>query len=141
MATRTPRRPFTGMWCSYRTSARSISASCTSPAIRAGSLWCASSWAVRRAAKWSRRKGRPTVGAGLRVPPRMRFLLAAILLLCGCGLRPAERLEVLFGAASDDLHAGELAKAQLAAEHGVTVAASRRDLVYQWKFRLLRCEV
>ena len=71
----------------------------------------------------------------------MRFLLAAILLLCGCGLRPAERLEVLFGAASDDLHAGELAKAQLAAEHGITVAASRRDLVYQWKFRLLRCEV
>src|ERR1035438_9120991 len=71
----------------------------------------------------------------------MRFLLAAILLLCGCGLRPAERIDVLFGAASDDLHAGELAKAQLAAEHGISVAAARRDLVNQWKFRLLRCEI
>jgi CHAT domain-containing protein len=71
----------------------------------------------------------------------MRFLLAATLLLCGCWLRPAERLDVLFAAASDDLHAGELAKAQLAAEHGISVATSRHDLVYQWKFRLLRCEV
>ena len=71
----------------------------------------------------------------------MRFLLAAILLLCGCGLRPAERLDALFDAATDDLHAGELAKAELAAEHGITVAASRHDLVDQWKFRLLRCEV
>ena len=50
----------------------------------------------------------------------MRILLAAIVLLCGCGLRPAERLDVLFDAASDDLHAGELAKAQLAAEHGIS---------------------
>ena len=48
---------------------------------------------------------------------------------------------MLFDAASDDLHAGELAKAQLAAEHGIAVAASRHDLVYQWKFRLLRCEI
>jgi CHAT domain-containing protein/tetratricopeptide (TPR) repeat protein len=71
----------------------------------------------------------------------MRFLPAAILLLCGCGPRPAERLDVLFGAASDDLHAGEPAKAQLAAEHGIEMAASRGDRVYQWKFRLLRCEI
>ena len=71
----------------------------------------------------------------------MRFLMAAVLLLCGCSLRPEERLDVLFDAASDDLHAGELAKAQLAAEHGIAVAGSRRDPVYQWKFRLLRCEI
>src|ERR1035438_9594484 len=71
----------------------------------------------------------------------MRVLLAAILLLCGCGLKPTERLDVLFGAASDDLHAGELAKAQLGAEHGAAVASSRHDMVYQWKFRLLRCEI
>src|ERR1035441_6529675 len=92
------------------------------------------------AAKWSRRKGKAAVGAG---PPSraMRFLLAAILFLYGCGLTRVERLDALFDASSDDLHAGELAKAQLAAEHGITVAASRRDLVYQWKFRLLRCEV
>ncbi|MCX6627869.1 MAG: tetratricopeptide repeat protein, partial [Candidatus Solibacter sp.] len=70
----------------------------------------------------------------------MRFLLAAILFLSGCGLRP-ERLDALFDAASDGLRAGELTKAQLAAEHGIASAASRRDLVYQWKFRLLRCEV
>jgi CHAT domain-containing protein len=71
----------------------------------------------------------------------MRFLLAAILLLYGCGLRPVERLDVLFDAASDDLHAGELAKALLGADHGIAVAASRHDLVYQWKLRLLRCEI
>src|SRR5664279_5802733 len=71
----------------------------------------------------------------------MRALLAVVLLLCGCGMRPAERLDALFDAASDDLHAGELAKAQLAAEHGISAAASRRDLVYQWKFRLLRCDI
>src|ERR1035438_6763515 len=71
----------------------------------------------------------------------MRSLLAAILLLCGCGLRPAERLNGLLDAASDDLHAGELAKAELASEHGIALAAARRDPIYQWKFRLLRCEV
>ena len=70
----------------------------------------------------------------------MRCLPAAIG-LCGCGLRPAEHLNALFDAASDDSHAGELAKAQLAAEHGIALAAWRRDLVYQWKFRLLRCQV
>ena len=71
----------------------------------------------------------------------MRFLPAAILFFCGCGLRPVERLDVLFDAASDDLRAGELAKAQSGAEHGIAVAASRHDLAYQWKFRLLRCDV
>src|ERR1035441_400836 len=92
------------------------------------------------AAKWSRRKGKAAVGAG---PPSraMRFLLAAILFLYGCGLTRVERLDALFDASSDDLHAGELAKAQLAAEHGIAVATSRRDLVYQWKFRLLRCDI
>src|SRR5450756_1705209 len=71
----------------------------------------------------------------------MRLLLAASLLLSGCALGPGERLDALFDAASDDLHAGELAKAQLAAERGIAVAAFRRDLVYQWKFRLLRCDI
>src|SRR5437660_473374 len=71
----------------------------------------------------------------------MRVLLAAILLLCGCGIRPTERLDAVFDGASDDLHAGELAKALLAADHGIAVAASRHDLVYQWKYRLLRCEI
>src|ERR1035441_9540119 len=71
----------------------------------------------------------------------MRSLLPAILLLWGCGLGPAEHPGALFDAASDDVHAGELAKAQLAAEHGSRAAASRHDLVNQWKFRLLRCEI
>jgi CHAT domain-containing protein len=71
----------------------------------------------------------------------MRVLLAAILLLCGCGLKPAEHLDALFAAATNDLHGGELAKAQLAAEHGISLAAARHDLVYQWKFRLLRCDI
>jgi CHAT domain-containing protein len=71
----------------------------------------------------------------------MRFVLAAILLSCGCGPRVAERLDAQFDAAVDDLHAGELAKAQSSAEHGIAVAASRGDLLNQWKFRLLRCEI
>lgn len=71
----------------------------------------------------------------------MRFVPAAILLLYGCGPRPADRLDALFGAASDDFRAGELAKAQLTADRGISVAASRHDLVYQWKFRLLRCDI
>ncbi len=71
----------------------------------------------------------------------MRFLLAAILLSCGCAPRPAERLDAQFDAAVDDLHAGELAKAQSGAEHGIAVAASRGDPLNQWKFRLLRCEI
>ena len=71
----------------------------------------------------------------------MRTLLAAILLLCGCTGRPTEHLDQLFDAASDDFHAGELAKALIAADHGMAVAASRHDLVYEWKCRLLRCEI
>ncbi len=71
----------------------------------------------------------------------MRFVVAAILLLYGCGLRPAERLDALFDAASEDFHAGELARAQLAAEHGISVSASRHDVAYQWRFRLLRCDI
>ena len=72
----------------------------------------------------------------------MRILLAAILLFCGCGrITPTERLDRLFDAATDDLHAGELAKALLAADQGIAVAGSRHDLVYQWKYRLLRCEI
>jgi CHAT domain-containing protein len=71
----------------------------------------------------------------------MRFLLAAILLFVGCVSRRAERLDLQFDAASDDLHSGELAKAQSGAEHGIAVAASRGDLLSQSKFRLLRCEI
>ena len=71
----------------------------------------------------------------------MRPLLAAILLLCGCSLRPAERPDVLYVAATDDLHAGELAKAELGAQHGVALATTRHDPVNLWKFRLLRCEI
>src|SRR5450759_5976593 len=140
MAIRTPRRRFTATSCTCRTSAKSILARCSSPANRAASPWCASSWAATMAGKSPPRKGRATVGAGLPFSS-MRFLLAGILFLYGCGLRPGERLDALFDAAADDLHAGELAKAQLAAEHGIAVAASRRDLVYQGKFRLLRCDI
>src|SRR5260370_28518702 len=140
MASRTPRRPSTATSCGCRTSARSILARCSSPAHRDVSPWCASSWVATLVGKAPSGKANPTVIHGLRFS-LMRFLLAAILLLYGCGIRPAERLDALFNAAAADLHAGELAKAQLAAEHGIAVAASRRDLVYQWKFRLLRCEI
>ena len=71
----------------------------------------------------------------------MRFLAAAIVLLCGCGIRPAERLDGLFDSASDDLRAGELAQALLAADRGIVAAARRQDLTYEWKFRLLRSDI
>src|SRR5215471_5866685 len=71
----------------------------------------------------------------------MRLVLAAILLCCGCGPRPAERLDALWAAASDDLHAGELSRALSATDHGIALATERSDLVYQWKFRLLRCDI
>src|SRR5258708_5663802 len=131
MASRTPRRPFTATWCACQTSARSILARCSSPPHRDVSPWCASNWAAPLVGKWSLRKANPMVIRGLPFS-LMRFLLAATLLLYGCGIKPAERLDALFDAAAADLHAGELAKAQLAAEHGIAVAASRRDLVYQW---------
>ena len=39
------------------------------------------------------------------------------------------------------LRAGELAKAQMAAERGVSLAGTRGDAIFQWRFRLLRCEI
>jgi CHAT domain-containing protein len=61
--------------------------------------------------------------------------------MCSCGPRTAERLDLLLDAATGDLHASELANALLAADHVIAVAASRHDAVYQWKGRLLRCEI
>src|SRR3954452_19844072 len=71
----------------------------------------------------------------------MCFLLVAILVLCGCGSKQGQRLDALYDAALNDLHAGEVAKAQLGAEQGMALATSRGDLQSQWKFRLLRSEV
>ncbi len=39
------------------------------------------------------------------------------------------------------MHAGEIAKAQLDAEHGLSIADARQDHFFQWKFRLLRAEI
>ena len=71
----------------------------------------------------------------------MRWLAACLVLLCGCGLSPSERLDTLFNGARADLRAGELAKAQMAAERGVSLAGTRGDAIFQWRFRLLRCEI
>src|SRR6476661_3843490 len=136
MALLTPRRPFTTMSWKCRTSARSTSVRCSSRVTRAVSPWCGSSWAAPTAVKWRRRRGRRTPAPG-RLVSSMRFLAAAIVLLCGCGIRPAERLDGLFDSASDDLRAGELAQALLAADRGIVAAARRQDLTYEWKFRLL----
>ncbi len=69
-----------------------------------------------------------------------RLTALALILLGGCSIS-AERLDALFDGARDELHAGELAEAQLAAEHGLSVANARRDQFFQWKFRLLRAEI
>jgi CHAT domain-containing protein len=71
----------------------------------------------------------------------MRRLAALILLLCGCSLRQGERLDLLFDASRADFRAGEFTKAQAGSERGVALAIAQRDLVYQWKFRLLRAEI
>src|SRR3954447_7601165 len=140
MARRTPPRPFTTMSYTYPTSARSTSARCSSPVDRAASPWCGSSWAAPAAVRSLPRKARRTPAPG-RPVKSMRLLTAAIVLLCGCGVRPAERLDVLFDSASDELHAGELAQALLAADRGIAVSTRRHDLAYEWKFRLLRCDL
>jgi len=66
--------------------------------------------------------------------------VAAVLWLVACST-PAENLARLFAGARTDLEAGELTKAEAAAEHGLAVSAARDDLFFQWKFRLLRSEI
>jgi CHAT domain-containing protein len=70
----------------------------------------------------------------------MRWL-ALFLLLCGCSLRRGERLDLVFDAARESLHAGELAKSMEEADRGLLLAERNHDTIYQWRFRLLRCEV
>src|SRR3954451_832290 len=69
-----------------------------------------------------------------------RFTALALILFCACASR-TEVLETLFQTARGQLQAGELAKAQLSAEHGLSVAGSRHDDLFHWKFRLLRAEI
>ena len=70
-----------------------------------------------------------------------RVAVLALVLLCGCSQTRTEHLDTLFETTRGELRAGELAKAQLAAEHGISVADSRHDPFFHWKFRLLRAEI
>jgi CHAT domain-containing protein/uncharacterized protein HemY len=70
-----------------------------------------------------------------------RVAVLALVLLCGCSPTRTEHLDTLFETTRGELRAGELAKAQLAAEHGISVADSRHDSFFHWKFRLLRAEI
>src|SRR5262249_5935166 len=67
------------------------------------------------------------------------FALAAIL-AAGCSGTP-ERLDQLFAVAEADVRAGEMFRAQAEIEHGLSLAAERHDVLFQWRFRLLRAEV
>jgi tetratricopeptide (TPR) repeat protein len=71
----------------------------------------------------------------------MRFAALALILLCGCSPSRTELLDGLFEQARVEFRAGELDKAQRAAEHGLSVAESRHEAFFQWKFRLLRAEI
>ncbi len=72
----------------------------------------------------------------------MRRLAAlALVLLCGCSLTRTESLDTLFDVARGELRSGELAKAQRSAERGLSAADARRELLFHWKFRLLRAEI
>src|SRR5262249_48892803 len=70
----------------------------------------------------------------------MRWLLIAAILLAGCRSTAPERLDVIYAAANTDLLALNLTRAEQTASHGVARARERRDLLYEWKFRLIRAE-
>jgi CHAT domain-containing protein/tetratricopeptide (TPR) repeat protein len=70
----------------------------------------------------------------------MRRVLVAAILLAGCNRKDFERLDRLYGAAQADLRAAEISRAERSAEHGLTLARERRDLLFEWRFRLLRAE-
>jgi CHAT domain-containing protein/Tfp pilus assembly protein PilF len=65
---------------------------------------------------------------------------AIALLLFSFSCTPGARLDSLFEQARTDLWAGDLGKALSESDRGIALASERRDQVYQWKFRLLRCE-
>src|SRR5438270_5009221 len=71
----------------------------------------------------------------------MRWFPVTALLLARCAGPAPERLDRLYEAADVDVRAGEMARAEKAAERGVALAAARRDLWYQWRFRLLRADI
>ena len=83
--------------------------------------------------------GETNGGTSLR--PRMRLAALALILLCGCSPTGTQSLDTMFERARGELRAGELAKAQLSAEQGLSAAESRHDAFFQWKFRLLRAEI
>uniref|UniRef100_Q024J7 Tetratricopeptide TPR_2 repeat protein n=1 Tax=Solibacter usitatus (strain Ellin6076) TaxID=234267 RepID=Q024J7_SOLUE len=72
----------------------------------------------------------------------MRWLaVLALVLHCGCSLTRTEPLDRLLEAARGEFLAGELPNAQASVERGLSLAESRRDLFFQWQFRLLRAEI
>ena len=70
----------------------------------------------------------------------MRWL-ATLLFLCGCGLKPTERLASVFEATRQILHAGDLTHALEEADRGLSLAERNQSQLYRWRFRLLRCEI
>ena len=77
---------------------------------------------------------------GARAEKQKGWAAALLLLLAGCSA-PSENPTQLLAAARADLQGGELARAEATAEHGLALSANRRDLFFQWKFRLLRSEI
>src|SRR5262245_4366536 len=71
----------------------------------------------------------------------MRSFLLAAILLAGCSRQAPERLDRLYELAEADVRAGEMLRAQSKADHGIALASERRDVLFQWRFRLLRAEV
>jgi CHAT domain-containing protein len=63
------------------------------------------------------------------------------LLLCGCSVQSNHDLESAFDRARDSLQSGDLDSALSQADNALHIATTRRNLVEQWRFRLLRCEI
>src|SRR5882672_9738389 len=59
------------------------------------------------------------------------------LILTGCSNHAPERLDRLYDAAAAHVRAGDLPRAQVEAERGMSLAAGRHELWFDWRFRLL----
>src|SRR5713226_1025669 len=69
------------------------------------------------------------------------FPLIVALILAGCSTHPPERLDRLYETAAAHIRSGELPRAQIEADRGISLAAARHDLRFMWQFRLLRAEM
>ena len=73
---------------------------------------------------------------------RSQVLATALLLaLCACGPRTDRQLQTLYDSATREILQGEMARARLLCDQGLTSAGNQPDSPWLWKFRLLHDEI